>query len=721
MTPELRVPQCVGIDESALAHLNPARRLGPKLVYGLVIFSSAFLLFQVQPLIAKIILPWFGGVAAVWITCLLFFQAVLLLGYLYAHLLARIFHARTQGRIHAALLAVSLLTLPILPKQSWKPAGPEHPAGHILVLLGLTIGLPFFLLSATSPLLQSWYARTRASAATYRFYALSNAGSMVALLTYPVLFEPFLTSRHQAIEWSVAYAAVAILCAALGLAPRNDETAAEKFSAAESTRPDWRTMALWAALAACGSALLLAVTNHVSQNIAAVPLLWVIPLCLYLLSFILCFEGRAWYHRGVFLRLVGLALAAMTFALTPSLAEISLRTTILLYCAGLFICCMFCHGELARLKPPPGHLTSFYLMSALGGALGAAFVALAAPQIFSGYYELHTALAACAILVLVVNYRDPGNRFYKARWQPAWLVIVGLVAILIGSLYITARNHSAEAKLIARNFYGELRVYEAVASNGLVLGSGTAIPPSEDMRYRKLMNGTIDHGLQFLSPAKRREPTSYFGVKSGVGIALRAAAAQRPALRVGVIGLGAGTLAAYGRAGDSYTFYEINPLVMKIANEEFTFLKDSPANLNIVLGDARLSLEREPAQGFDVLAVDAFSGDSIPVHLLTREAFALYFHHLKPDGVLAVHISNKYLNLRPVVEAAAMQLGEEAVLVHHEIALAEEIYPSTWILVGGKDGFLGREQIERVGTVLRGSRDDVLWTDDYSSVFPLLR
>jgi hypothetical protein len=721
VTPELCEPQRVETNESARARLKPAHHLTSKRIYGLVIFSSAFLLFQVQPLIAKIILPWFGGVAAVWITCLLFFQVVLLLGYLYSHLLARSFRPRAQGRIHAALLAASLVALPILPKQSWKPTGPEHPAGHILMLLGLTIGLPFFLLSATSPLLQAWYARTGASKGTYRFYALSNAGSMLALLTHPVLFEPFLTSRHQAIEWSVGYTAVAILCAALALASRSGDTATEKSGAAESARPDWRMMALWAALAACGSALLLAVTNHISQNIAAVPLLWVIPLSLYLFSFILCFEGRAWYHRGVFLRLIGLALAAMTFALTPSLAEISLRTMILLYCAGLFICCMFCHGELARLKPVPAHLTSFYLMAALGGALGAAFVALVAPRIFSGYYELHTAMAACAILVLVVNHRDPASRFYKARWQPAWLVMAGLAAILIGSLYATARNYSAQARLVARNFYGELRVYDEVASNVVVLGPGNESPENNETRYRKLMNGTIDHGLQFLAPNKRREPTSYFGVKSGVGIALEAAKSQRPALRVGVIGLGAGTLAAYGRTGDSYTFYEINPLVLKIANEEFTFLKDSPASINVVPGDARLSLEREPSQGFDVLIVDAFSGDSIPVHLLTREAFVLYFHHLKPDGVLAVHISNKYLNLRPVVEGAAIQLGKQAVLVHHEIALAEGIYPSTWILISGRDGFLGREQIERAGTVLSGSRDDVLWTDDYSSVFSLLR
>ena len=692
-----------------------------KLAYGVVIFASAFLLFEVQPLIAKIILPWFGGVAAVWITCLLFFQVVLLLGYLYSHLLVTTFRPRVQGGIHAVLLAASLLTLPILPRQSWRPAGPDHPAWHILALLTLTIGLPFFLLSATSPLLQAWYGRRRANYGVYRFYALSNAGSMLALLSYPVLIEPFLTSSHQAKVWSAGYACVVILCAALALAPKSESAAAEKISDGDGKAPNWRVMTLWAALAACGSALLLAVTNHITQNIAAVPLLWVIPLSLYLLSFILCFEGRAWYHRGIFLRLLGLALAAMTFALSPSAEWLSLRMMIALYCAALFVCCMFCHGELARLKPAPARLTSFYLMAALGGAVGAAFVALLAPAIFSGYYELHVSMAACAILVLIVNYRDSESRFYRGRWQPSWLVLVGLVAVLLVSLIVTAKNHSAQTRLIARNFYGELRIYDEVAANVVVFRPGQSSPSGEDMRYRKLMNGTIDHGLQFLAPDKRREPTSYFGVKSGVGIALEAAEAQRSDLRVGVIGLGAGTLAAYGRAGDSYTFYEINSLVVKVANEEFSFLKDSPAKINVALGDARLSLEREPPQNFDFLAVDAFSGDSIPVHLLTREAFELFFRHLRPDGVLAVHISNKYLNLRPVVEGAAVQLGKEAVLVHHEFALGQGIYPSTWILIGSRNGFLGRKEIESAGTILKGSREDIVWTDDYSSIMSILR
>ena len=373
-----------------------------------------------QPLITKMILPWFGGVAAVWTVCLVFFQVVLLLGYSYAHLLTSKVRPRVQGRIHVALLAVSFLALPILPKSYFKPAGPDAPTWHILVLLAVTEGLPYLALSSTSPLLQAWYTRARAGATPYRFYALSNAGSMLALLSYPVLVEPMFATTHQAAGWSFAYVAVALLCGALALSPRNEDATAVigPAPAEASARPSWETQALWVALAACASALLLAVTNHISQNIASVPFLWVIPLSLYLFSFILCFDSTIWYRRDFFLRMLGIALGGMAYALDPSFAILPMKVLIPVYCAGLWICCMFCHGELARLKPRPSHLTSFYLMISLGGAIGAVFVAFIAPNVFSGYYELQCAIGLCAILVLVVQYRDPSGVFDKKRWQP---------------------------------------------------------------------------------------------------------------------------------------------------------------------------------------------------------------------------------------------------------------------------------------------------------------
>lgn len=687
-------------------------------IYGLVIFSSAFLLFQVQPLLGKMILPWFGGAAGVWIVCLLFFQVVLLLGYLYAHLLTRILPARNQIRVHAGLLAASLLLLPILPKASWKPSDPFHPAFRILWLLAATVGLPYFLLSSTSPLLQAWYARKDADTAPYRFYAVSNTGSMLALVSYPLLIEPWFATSHQAVGWSWAYAAVALLCAAVALSASRQSSKGGQIE--DVPGPGWKVQALWISLAACGSAMLLAITHHISQNIASVPLLWVIPLALYLLTFILCFAGRAWYPRNLFLRLLGVALGAMAYALSPSFAVLPLALSIPLFCGCLFVCCMFCHGELAQLKPHPAHLTSFYLMCSLGGAIGAFIVALAAPWLFSGDFELRLAIGCCAVLVLVVLHRDPHSPFYRARWQPGWLLVVALALTIIVSLGVTALEEARSARVMVRNFYGVLRIVDRVAPNVVLVKDRTPQPLDEDSRYEKLMNGTIDHGLQFLSPARRDQPTSYYGPDSGVGITLKAAGAATP-LNVGVIGLGVGTLAAYGRPGDRYRFYEINPLVVQLAHHEFSYLRDSQAKNDVVLGDGRLSLEQEPPQGFDVLVVDAFSSDSIPVHLLTREAMALYFRHLQPRGVLAMHISNHYLNLAPVVAGAAAGLSKEAVMVNNEADGHRGISRATWVLVGNPQGFLGKPEIEKAGTILAGISPERQWTDDYSSLFEVLR
>jgi hypothetical protein len=689
-----------------------------KFIYGLVIFSSAFLLFQVQPLLGKMILPWFGGAAGVWIVCLLFFQVVLLLGYFYAHWLTQKFSARTQTRIHAALLIASLLVLPILPKNFWKPSSPFDPALHVLLALGATVGLPYFLLSSTSPLLQAWYTQKDADATPYRFYAVSNTGSMLALLSYPLLIEPWFSTSHQAVGWSWAYAAVALLCAVVALSSARKDPIGRQVEGVPP--PDWKVQTLWISLAACGSALLLAITHHISQNIASVPLLWVIPLALYLLTFILCFEGGAWYRRDFFLRLLGVALGALAYALAPSFAGLPLGLSIFLYCGSLFVCCMFCHGELARLKPHPTHLTAFYLMCSLGGAIGAFFVALVAPWLFSGEYELRIALGCCVLLVLVVHHRDPESLFYGARWQPAWLIMVALALTIIISLGVTAREEAKGARVMVRNFYGVLRILDQVAANVVVVKGEAVRPPDEDPRFEKLMNGTIDHGLQFLSPARRDQPTTYYGPNSGIGITLKAAGAATP-LEVGVIGLGAGTLATYGRPGDRYEFYEINPLVVQIANQDFSFLRDSKAKIDIISGDGRLSLEQEPPQGFAVLVVDAFSGDSIPVHLLTREAFELYFRHLQPDGVLAVHISNQYLNLAPVVASAATWLRKEAVMVRNEPDGARGISRATWVLVGNPQRFLGQPEIEQAGTLLAATSPQLQWTDDYSSLFKALK
>jgi len=688
-----------------------------KLSYGVTIFLGAFLLFQIEPLIAKRILPWFGGAAAVWIICLLFFQLVLLLGYAYAHWLTSRFQPKTQSQIHAVLLAASLLLLPIYPRDSWQPTPSQSPTLHILLLLAATIGLPYFLLSSTSPLFQSWYVAQH-NRAPYRFYSLSNIGSMLALLTYPFVVEPWLTTHHQAIAWSITYAAFAILCAAIAFAPRDVLQTPERNQLI--SRPSTGMQILWLALAACGSALLLAITNHITQNVAAVPLLWIIPLSLYLLTFILCFASHSWYPRSIFLRLLAVVLGAMTYALSPSFMQLPIKVAIPLFCVGLFVTCMFCHGELARLKPDPQHLTSFYLMVAAGGAIGALFVALIAPHIFAGFYELHVSIGLCAILVVVVYSVDPQSQFSVRHLRPGGLALTALALTIMASLAVNARNYAVSAQLTVRNFYGILRVMDGAAPNVAMIHGSAATQQGDNPGYRSLVNGTINHGVQFFAADRRRWATTYYSQDSGVGIALQGAEKLGP-VRIGIIGLGAGTTAVYGRAGDQFTYYEINPLVIQVAQQQFTFLRDSPAAIKIVLGDARLSLERQSPQDFDVLVVDAFSGDAIPIHLLTREAFELYFRQLKPHGVLAVHVSNSYLNLGPVVAAAAKSLNKEAILIQNPDDHPKGIFASVWVLVGNPAGFEGQREVEAKGLMILPSSKDRLWTDDYSNLFDVLR
>lgn len=694
--------------------LVEAERLtgGLAFVYGLAVFSGAFLLFQVQPIISKLILPWFGGAAAVWSVCLLFFQSMLLLGYLYAHLLTRNFRPVTQSRVHALVVAVSLAFLPILPQSSWKPSGAEDPALRVLLLLAASVGLPCFVLSATSPLIQSWYSRQNFS--PYRLYALSNAGSMLALVSYPLVVEPRMSNHHQGVYWSAAYGLAAVVCAAAGFAGRNRSHFVPLI--AEGAAPGWKVRLLWAALAACGSSLLLSVTNYISQNIAAVPLLWIIPLSLYLLTFIICFAGRNWYHRGLFLRLLAVSLASMAYAMGLSHRNLPAYVLVPLFSAGLFACCMVCHGELARLRPHPAHLTSFYLLISLGGAAGALFVAVLAPHIFTGYYELPLTLGFCGVLINVVLYRDSATRKVLPSRRWFW-PIFALVALFCAGLYLNARRESGQARVRLRNFYGALRVEER-AGSGVVLVEGQnrrLLDP--DPRYRDLINGTIEHGIQFTASGRRREATTYYGSKSGISVALEAAGRERK-LKVGIIGLGAGTIAAYGRTGDQYTFYEINPLVVELAKQEFSFLRDSQAQIRVVSGDGRLALEREAPHDFDVLAVDAFSGDAIPTHLLTREAFQLYLRHTQPAGILAVHVSNRYLDLVPVVSGAAASLHRKAVVIDSGGDESRAIYRATWVLVATDTCKL--QQLDPTGYTPPQSRD-TLWTDDYSSILKVLK
>lgn len=682
------------------------------LLYAVTIFLSAFLLFQVQPMIAKIILPWFGGSAAVWSTCLMFFQMSLLGGYLYAYCTSRFLKPRQQAVLHIVLLAASLLLLPVMPSDMWKPAGGSDPTAGILVLLTAVIGLPYFLLSTTGPLLQAWYVREFHGAVPYRLFALSNLGSMLALLTFPFLVEPALTTRQQSYSWSVGFGLFVILCAVVAWRGRNTQVPSVEpvadADAAESAAPAaplGELTVLWMLLAACPSVLLLAVTTHMSQNVAPIPFLWIVPLTLYLLSFIFCFESDRIYRRVVFLPLFAVALGGMAYALYSDSGNMSLNIVLPIFAVGFFMCCMVCHGELSRLRPDPRHLTLYYLMISTGGAIGGLFVAFLAPLIFKTYLELPISLVACALLASLVFFRvaKPTNLEIFLAYGFA-ILAVGLATYQ----WVEDRKENADYRLAARNFYGMLRVRDDAESE-----TNTA--------NRVLIHGTINHGVQLLDPKRRDEPTSYYCPTSGLGRAMKVTE-PIAARKVGLIGLGAGVSASYCRAGDDFTFYEINPLVLKLATSEFTFLADCKAEHRVLLGDARLTLERQTPQQFDLLAVDAFSSDSIPVHLLTRQAFQQYFRHLKPGGILAVHISNKYLQLGPVVAANTKALGKDAVLVDDNGDGQDFYSASDWVLISATGEFWKNEAFGKETAPLEPATAAFRpWTDDYSNLFQILR
>ena len=765
----------------------PGKPRVPALLFAATILLSAFLLFQVQPLIAKLILPWFGGSAAVWTSCMLFFQMALLGGYAYAHWVNGQ-EGRKQTWIHLTLLALSFFSLPILPNPWWKPNGVEDPLVRILGLLAATVGLPYFLLASTSPLLQSWYSRSNGGAMPYRFFALSNAGSMLGLLTYPILIEPYLTSGQQAWMWSTSYAAFVLVCAVVAWRSRDSHAAAAVSDAAPAVAPSMSERFVWMGLAACASALLLAVTNHLTQNIAAIPFLWVLPLSLYLLSFILCFDSDKWYWRWLFIRLGAIAVPAMAYAISTESDIGNLKLALGFFCTALFVLFMVCHGELAMRRPAPKYLTSFYLMVSVGGAIGGLLIGFAAPYFLNGLYDLPIVVSLTAFMLVYLLWREKGKassealektsflnesydrvvilsltgalglyiavriaaskvghpKFLSASFlnapydSPVMLGLAGLIAVYIfwrgrdafdegsanegfitfviaaglaigiaGFLARDTYNSVSNSRVLARNFYGALRVYDEQST-------GSMGP------VRTLRHGTIDHGEEFLMPQNERFATTYYARESGIGLAIQKLQMSGP-IHVGVIGLGSGTIATYARPIDHYTFYDINPLVLHIARTEFRFLRNCMAKNEVVLGDARLSLERGSSQQFDVLAVDAFSGDAIPVHLLTRQAFALYWKHLKPDGVLAVHVSNKYLNLGPVVSLGAAEDGKQAQMISSDGVDDKEIAASDWVLVSSRPGFFDQPEIKTVGEKIQPIPGLRMWTDDYSNLYKILR
>lgn len=668
--------------------------------YAATIFCGAFLLFLVQPIIARQILPWFGGAAAVWATCLVFFQSVLLLGYAYADWTSRKLSPRTQAVVHTVLLGASLLLLPIVPDVAWKP-GADETTGPALVILGLlatTIGLQYFLLSSTSPLIQSWYWRRYRTQAPYRLFALSNFASLLALLAYPVVVEPYLRLTTQSFSWSVIYGVFAVLCAATAwFSARAAERATVEPDEPVTPPPAWSTRALWLALSAAGSCMLLGVTNHLTQNVASIPFLWVVPLSLYLVTFILCFDHPRWYVRPVFL--------AATLVLVPLMAwysdSLNLWVAAPLYALGLFVCCMFCHGELFRLRPAPAHLTTFYLMIAAGGAVGALLIGFGAPLLLNGYYELVATLVGLALL-LTARLREYGR----------WTVVAGLAGVVVttGFATISVRDYLDGARVAMRNFYGVVRTRDY----------------QNPVPYRALFHGAIDHGGQVLAEGWRDKPTSYFGPTSGYGRVLQILNERPGPRRIGVMGLGAGVIAVYARAGDTLRFYEIDPQVAALAATEFSFLRDTRAQVDVILGDGRLSLEREPAQKFDFLAIDAFSGDAIPMHLLTREAMATYVRHLADDGILVFQATNRFVDIAVVVQRLAREFGLEARRVIDDPETGAVKGPEYWLssteqlILTRKPALFDAPGLREVVRPLPVRPGFPVWTDDFYNLLHIL-
>jgi hypothetical protein len=687
-------------------------------LFAATIALSALLLFLVQPIIAKQILPWFGGSAGVWSVCMVFFQSTLLAGYAYAHFLTRRLPPRRQFQVHATLLAASLAVLPIIPSAALKPVGGQDAALAILLVLLATIGLPYFLLSSTGPLLQAWIAHRFPARTVYRMFALSNLGSLLGLVAFPFLVEPLLGSRGQAIAWSAAYLLFVAGCGwsawhcrrgSAGAAPAAGAPGAD---AAAGESPLAGTPATWLGLSALGVVLLLATTNQLQQNVASAPFLWVLPLALYLFSFVLVFEGRGgrgWYSPrwGIPLALLAALLMAAGLSISSGVLDVSLAVPV--YCLGLLATCIFCHGELAARKPASTELTRFYLMISIGGALGGIFVGLVAPRIFRSLYELPLALVFVAVAAFLASLRRPG---LARGW---WIGLTATALLAAAGIawedwnYVSFLDH--DLIVMQRNFYGTLRVREI---------------DDDGVRVRRLLHGVILHGEQATSGPDRNLPGSYYTRTSGVGLAIARAQDHKPAVRLGVIGLGVGTLAAYGRAGDSVRFYELDRDVVALANSRFTYLQATPARVEVALGDARLSLEAELAagkpQGFDVLAVDAFSSDSIPVHLLTREAIALYVRHLAEDGIIAVHISNRFLDLQPVLANIVADAGLSARLIDDEVEdSASKASSSEWVLIARHAQTLADGDIARRGEDLRLQPDVGVWSDGYNNLLRVMK
>ncbi|MDG1874183.1 MAG: fused MFS/spermidine synthase [Mariniblastus sp.] len=703
------------------------------------ILLSAFLVFQIQPVFSKMILPWFGGSPAVWTACLMFFQLTLLAGYAYAFSVNRLLPLKGQAIVHLALIIASLLYLPIIPADSAKPTDGAFPILRILWVLISTIGLPYFLLSSTAPLFQAWYAAKLPGRVPYRLYALSNVGSLVALLSFPFLIEPMMSSTLQAYAWSAGFITFGVftgLMTIVILRTNNDplislpETILNANAETADSKVTLKNWLVWLSLAAIGSFTLLAISNHLSQELTVSPLMWVLPLSLYLITFIINFDRPQWYNRRAWAiaSLVGIFAFAsvknekltqrfdilfnslgLELSLVDYKHDVIVQSSFAL--ASLFFICMIAHGELVRNKPAANRLTSFYMAMATGGALGGMTVALLCPNLFTTFFETPlTLILGLALTLWVIGQTGFHKKLPSSTGTKIACVAIGLyLSVIILKCEWSGVNEDTFAKY--RNFYGTLRVDIENIGNSDLQGYG-------------LYHGNTFHGFQFTNPEMSTNPTTYYAHSSGLGAAFKHLHQNNESLRVGIVGLGTGTTAIYSRENDYFHFYEINPLVIKIAENTFSYLGSSKGKVKTTLADARIAMEREENQKYNLIVLDAFSGDGIPAHLLTTEAFDVYKKHLSPNGIVAVHISNRYLNLFPVVAGTAGHHNLEMVYIEYlqDDDSGMEEASSDWILLTNNQEFIGDEEVQELSQDPRNYyQSPIKWTDQYSNLIEVMK
>lgn len=669
---------------------------------------GAFLVFQVQPVISKCVLPWFGGTPAVWTTCMLFFQLLLFAGYAYAHGLRTMFRPAVQGAVHLSLLCMAALMLPIEPSEAWKPSGSETPTLYLLWMLAAHVGLPYFVLSSTGPLVQAWLSYHDDSEGVYRLYALSNAGSLVALLSYPFLVEPVLSVSNQSIVWSLMFCGFVLVqgVVAIGLfrvsPSESNQTQTEIDSERTEDRHSWRTRGAWIGLPALASTMLLVVTNHVCQDVAVIPFLWVLPLSLYLVSFIVCFDSPQWYKPKFIAGATLLAIMAIQakHLLPGSVQLIAEASCYMLMLLGV---CLLCHGEVARLKPSSSFLTQYYMLLSAGGAIGGVIVAILCPALLDTHVEVPFTLALASALTFMMFFACSGWKQTQYDWSAAYRLRFAAIILMIAPLLALAMADQDEIIASERNFFGVLQVLR-------------------DEQGVRLVHGNTIHGMQ-LSGDQKSEPTTYYGRQSGIGTMIATQQQDLESMRIGVVGLGCGVLATYGRPSDTFEMIEINPAVVDIANKHFSFLGDSEAQIRSHLGDGRLVLERMQDVKFDLLVLDAFSSDAIPAHLLTREAVSLYRQRLAREGVLAIHVSNNHLDLVPLVHRLSKDAGLESRVMRNSGDRSKGTQHSTWMLVSNASNSLWKN--DSLESAVSASLDELnrapLWTDQQHNLVSVLR